>query len=215
YANNAKDVAGRLTVRAGGLGVAIAGTAGREAGGLPTLKTTAQQAFFSYIGGAVADGTRVRVSPSVFVYSKQIGAFAEYVRSTQAVAKGAARGDITNTAWEFTGLLVVTGERATERGVAAPARPFDPANGAWGALQVAARYGSLTVDADAFALGLASVGASRTAAAAGVDAAWSPTANIKYIFSYERTVFDGGANGPRKPEHALVFRLQVNLQPSL
>ena len=41
------------------------------------------------------------------------------------------------------------------------------------------------------------------------------TASIKYVLSYERTVFDDNPGGPRKPEHAMVFRLQFNLQPSL
>jgi hypothetical protein len=48
-----------------------------------------------------------------------------------------------------------------------------------------------------------------------VDAAWYPNAYIKYVLSYERTVFDDNPGGPRRPEHAIVFRLQFNLQPSL
>jgi len=80
---------------------------------------------------------------------------------------------------------------------------------------LAARYASLRIDPQAFTLGLASGGSSRRAAAAGVDAAWYLNAWVKYILSYERTLFDDGADGARHPEHAIVFRLQLNLQPSL
>src|ERR1700731_3566122 len=83
-----------------------------------------------------------------------------------------------------------TGEHASDRGVA-PRRRFDPKQGTWGALQLAARYGSLTIDPKAFARGLAATGASRTATAAGVDATWFVSAYVKYVLSYERTVFDG------------------------
>jgi hypothetical protein len=39
---------------------------------------------------------------------------------------------------------------------------------------------------------------------------WYLTPNYKYVFNFERTVFDGDPNGPRKAEDALVFRTQVN-----
>jgi hypothetical protein len=38
---------------------------------------------------------------------------------------------------------------------------------------------------------------------------------VKYVLSFERTVFDDSAQSSRPPEHALVFRLQLNLQPNL
>ena len=213
-ANGSKDLAGRLTVKGGGLGVAIAGTSGRQTGALPSLKSDAQQTFFSYISTATASGNRTRVSPAAFFYRNAFGAFGEYVRSTQAVTRGAVHQDVVNAAWQITALAVITGEHASERGVT-PARSFNPAQGQWGALQLGARYGSLTVDPQAFALGLASTGSSRTARAAGVDATWYASGYVKYVVSYERTVFDGNSDGLRKAEHAIVLRMQFNLQPSL
>jgi phosphate-selective porin OprO/OprP len=219
--NSAKDLVGRVTVRPfahakrlGYLGFAVAGSNGQESGVLPSFKSTAQQTFFSYASGAVAAGDRTRLSPSAFYYVHSFGMFTEYARSTQAVQRGAISGDVNNTAWQVTGSIVATGETASERGVV-PRRAFDPQNGQWGALQIAARYGRLEVDRSAFALGFAAAGASRTASAAGVEATWYLNANVKYVLSFERTVFDDDANGARKPEHALVFRLQLNLQPSL
>jgi phosphate-selective porin OprO/OprP len=141
--NGSKDLAGRLTFKVGGLGVAIAGTSGRQTGALPSFKTAAQQTFFSYGSSATADGMRTRVSPAAFYYYMAFGAFGEYVRSTQSVTKGAIHQDIANSAWEATGLAITTGEKASERGVV-PKKPFDLANGQWGALQLAARYASRT-----------------------------------------------------------------------
>ena len=212
--NGSKDLAGRLALRLGGLDLAIAGTEGRETGALPSLKSNAQQTFFSYGTAATANGSRTRVSPAASFYCKALGAFAEYVRSTQAVSKGATTGDITNTAWEVTAFVVATGEHTSDRGVT-PTRRFDPAQGTWGALQLAARYGSLTVDPRAFSRGLAAAGSSRTAKAAGVDATWFASSYVKYVLSYERTVFDDNPDGPRKPEHAIIFRLQFALEPKL
>ena len=155
--NGSKDLAGRLALRLGGLELAIAGTEGRETGALPSLKSNAQQTFFSYGPAATANGSRTRVSPAASFYYQALGAFAEYVRSTQAVTKGAVTGDITNTAWEVTAFVVATGEHPSDRGVT-PRRRFDPEQGTWGALQLAARYGSLAVDPRAFSRGLAAAG---------------------------------------------------------
>ena len=130
--NRGKDAVGRVTVQPfarssgrGVLGLALAGSTGDQAGALPSFKSTDQQVFFSYAPGAVADGARTRVSPSAYFYRRAFGAFGEYVRSTQAVSKGALHGDVANTAWETTVSLVVTGETATDRGVM-PRRRFDP-----------------------------------------------------------------------------------------
>jgi phosphate-selective porin OprO/OprP len=212
--NSSKDLAGRITFKAHGFGVAIAGTGGQQAGALPSFKTAAQQTFFSYGAGATADGSRTRVSPAAYYYTGAFGAFGEYVRSTQAVSKGAVHADIANSAWEVTGVVVATGEKASERGVV-PAKPFDLSRKQWGALQFGARYATLRVDPQAFSLGLAGAGTSQKASAAGVDATWYVSSAVKYVLSYERTVFDDNPDGPRKPEHAVIFRLQFNLQPSL
>lgn len=68
--------------------------------------------------------------------------------------------------------------------------------------------------ARAFTLALAATGASRRADAAGIAAIWYPNPCVKYVVSFERTVFDRSPDGPRRAEHALVFRLQPNIQPS-
>jgi phosphate-selective porin OprO/OprP len=219
-----KDLAGRLTVRpfAGttmtawrGSGVAVGTTRGNEVGALPVYRTTAQQTFFSYASGTVADGTRTRVSPSAFYYYKSIGAFSEYARTTQEVHGAKASANPTNTGWEITGSVVLTGEAASERGVV-PAQPFDPAQRRWGAYQLIVRYSHLTVDPSVFANGLAAANASSAASAAGIGVAMYANSAVKFVFTYEHTSFGTvGTATPRLPEHAIVFRAQLNLQPTL
>jgi phosphate-selective porin OprO/OprP len=212
--NNGKDAVGRVTLKVDGLGVAVAGSTGSQAGALPSFKSTAQQTFFSYGSGVTAAGTRTHVSPSAFLYRGPFGAFAEYVRSAQIVGKGAVHDNIANTAWEVTASIVATGEHASDRGVT-PARPFDPGRGQWGALQLAARVSSLTVDPLAFSAGLAGSGASHTARAVGAGVTWYANGHVKDVLTFERTVFDGSSSGPRRPENAVVFRVQLSLQPGL
>ena len=221
--DTSKDLAGRLTARPfnrtkhaalKGLGVAIGATTGRESGPLPTYRSTAQQTFFAYASGAIADGARTRVSPSAFYYYKSFGAFAEYAHNTQTVRHADTSADLTHTAWEVTGSYVLTGEPTSDRGVI-PAKPFDPAQHRWGAVQIVARHSRITLDPLAFSAGLASATSSRSASATGIAAALYANAYVKYVLSFERTVFDDNPAGRRPPEHALVFRLQLNLQPNL
>jgi phosphate-selective porin OprO/OprP len=217
--NNGKDAAGRIVLTPwrtkkaplpalNGLGFALGGSTGHEAGALPSFKTSVQQTYFSY-AGATADGTRRRISPSVFYYYKSFGGFGEYMRSSQWVAKPAVtRRYITNNAWEMTASLVLTGEAATDRGVR-PKNNFDPVAGHWGALQVLGRYTQLKIDPQAFDAGFAAAGASREAQSFTVAANWYPNAYIKCYATYERTAFDRNARGARHPENAILFRLQL------
>lgn len=218
-----KDVAGRVTVRPflktaspalRVFGVAVGSTHGNQAGLLPSYRTTAQETFFSYAATATADGMRTRVSPAAFYYYKAFGAFAEYAHNTQAVRGPAGVADLTHTAWEVTASYVLTGEPTSDRGVI-PAKPFDPAEHHWGAIQIVARHSRINLDPTAFTAGLASAASSHTASATGVAALLYANPYVKYVLSFERTVFDDDSHGRRPPEHALVFRLQLNLQPNL
>jgi phosphate-selective porin OprO/OprP len=91
-----------------------------------------------------------------------------------------------------------------------PRSNFNFGGGQIGALQIAARYHALEIDEAAITLGFAAPGASRKAEAWTVGLNWFLTPNLKYVFNYERTVFDGDADGARKAEDALVFRSQIN-----
>jgi phosphate-selective porin OprO/OprP len=216
--NGSKDVAGRITWqpfrratgtagRANGLGLQIGGSTGAQAGPLPTFRTSIGQTYFSYAAGTAASGDRRRVSPALFYYYKSFGAFAEYMRTTQQVARAGNSYDVTNDGWEVTGSYVFTGEAASDRGVH-PAHPLDPSTGQWGAFQVVARYSQLRVDPLAFEHGLAAQAASAKASAFAAGADWYPVAIVKYYVMIERTTFSGGSSA-RPAENVLILRMQL------
>jgi phosphate-selective porin OprO/OprP len=214
---NAKDLAGRIvwqpfrsagppTGRLRNLGFQLGASTGKQAGALPTFRTSVGQTFFSYGAGTTASGGRHRVTPAAFYYYKSFGGFVEYVRSAQEVSRAGSSGDIVNQGWGITGSYVVTGEAASDRGVR-PRYPFDPSAGHWGALQLVARYSHLRVDPAAFSQGFAAATASRDASAFTLGANWYPAAFLKYYATFEQTSFDGGAARPT--EHVILVRAQV------
>jgi phosphate-selective porin OprO/OprP len=220
--NGGKDLAGRLVVqpfhsaRAGraarGLGFQIAGSRGNESGAVPSFKTSIGQTWFSYDRTVVADGRRSRLTPALFYYYKALGAFAEYMRSTQTVARTSTVSAIANHAFDVTTFYTLTGEAASDRGIR-PANAFDPSTGAWGALQLLARYSELTVDRRAFDGGFAAVDAGRRARQYSVGLNWYPAAFVKYYVNFERTTFDTGyvvaGAVTRRPENGLIVRAQL------
>jgi len=216
--NGAKDVAGRVSVqpfrRTGaarpltGLGFHLGGSRGTQSGALPSFKTSYGQVYYAYAAGAAASGSHTRVTPAVFYYDRAFGAFAEYIRSVQAVAQSEVATHVDNHAWEITGSYVLTGEAASDHGVR-PRRHFDPSMGQWGAVQVLARYTALTVDQAAFTNGLAAPEASRAARSWTLGVNWYPNPWIKWYATVEHTTFE--AEGPvRRPQENVVFlRFQV------
>jgi phosphate-selective porin OprO and OprP len=219
--NDSKDLSGRFIVRPfnkieksplKNLYFAISGSTGRQTGAtaLPTFRTQSiQQQYFSY-NGASADGVRNRYSPEVSYYYKAFGGFAEYVHTEMPILKGTVREAIAHEAWQVAGSVVLTGEAADAGAGVRPRANFDFGAGHLGAFQVAARYHTLTIDDRAFTLNLATAGSSRKAEAWTAGLNWFLTPNFKYVFNFERTVFDGDPDGPRKAENAFLFRTQVN-----
>jgi phosphate-selective porin OprO/OprP len=213
--NSGKDLAGRIVVLPfrstttppslwNNLGFHLGGSAGSQTGALPSFRTSAGQMYFAY-AATMADGRRTRVTPAVFLYVKTFGAFAEYARSTQNVLKNGSSARVTNHAWSVTASYVVTGEPTSDRGVR-PRAPFDPSRGQWGALQVAGRYGQLTVDEIVFAAGIAAADASRKAQQLTLGTNWFLNNVIKIYGTYERFAFAGSA---RPDENVIIFRTQL------
>lgn len=207
--NGGKDAAGRVVVRpfGNGPGFHLGGSAGSQRGALPSLRTSIGQPYFAYEAGTTANGSRRRVTPAVFYVHRSFGAFAEYVRSTQDVLRSGVTREVSHDGYGVSASFLVTGEAASV-GIIRPRRPFDPASGQWGALQLLARYSTLRVDADAFRFALAAPGASRRAESFTVGVNWFPVTFVKWYATYERTVFDGEPDGPRPAENAILFRAQ-------
>jgi len=222
-ANDGKDLSARVIFRPftrnvtsplRGLGIAIAGNTGRQAGptALPSFRTqTLQQPYFSYATGAAASGRRNRYSPQLFYFRGPFGGWAEYVHTEVPVSRAGVTEDIANNAWQVAASWVLTGEAATDAGAGVrPRAIFDPSTGHWGALQVAARVHQLEVDQRAVDLGFAAAGASRKAQAWTLGLNWFLTGNVKYVLNFERTVFDDNRAGARPAENGIAFRTHLN-----
>ena len=220
--NDGKDLTARVIVRPftrnvasplRGLGVAVSGNTGNQAGpgALPSFRTQSlQQPYFSYATGAVASGRRTRYSPQLFFFRGPFGGWAEYVHTEVPVTRNGVSEDIAARAWQVAASWVLTGEVASDAGAGIrPRAIFDPSTGHWGAFQIAARVHELEVDSAVIDRGFAGAGSSRKAQSWTAGLNWILTGNVKYVLNFERTVFDDNA-GARRPEDGIAFRTQLN-----
>ena len=227
-ASTGKDVVGRVFLRpfatlasAPDVGVGIAASSGTEQGtltatALPSYKTTGQLTLFRYradgtaANTVIAQGRRTRVSPQGYLYAGPVGILAEYVQSTQHVKRATSLDALTTSAWQVSGGWVLTGERESYTGIA-PNHPIDGGStSGFGALELVARYGVLTTDADAFPIYADPATQPRQARAAGIGLTWRLTRGIVFETNYERTrLYGSTAATVRSTEHAVLTRLQV------
>ncbi|MGJ4730417.1 OprO/OprP family phosphate-selective porin [Luteimonas sp. SDU101] len=198
-----------------GLGFGVAASSGDKHGAgnsfLPRYRTPGQATFFSYLATVAADGRHTRWSPQAYWYAGSAGVLGEYIRSRQDVVDtgSGSRAALDHSAWQLTGSWVLTGEKASYRGVK-PDRPF-AREGGWGAFELVARYGELDVDDAAFPLfASATASASETTAwALGLN--WYLTGNLKLVANYAQAGFDGGAaGGDREDEKTFFTRAQFS-----
>jgi phosphate-selective porin OprO/OprP len=228
--NDGKDLAARLVVTPlrktglallSGLSVGVAGTVGRQEGnasspGLPSFRSAGQQTVFGYrtaptpTDTAFADGDRTRLAPQMSWFAGPFGLMGEYVTSEQRVANGSGSDRLRNEAWQVAASWVVTGETPSLKGVR-PGRPLNVADGAWGAVELAARVGGFATDDEAFDRGYAD-GKKAVSAAAGFGAGvnWYLTRNLRLTANWDRTEFKGGsAEGDRPTEQVVSLRAQA------
>jgi phosphate-selective porin OprO/OprP len=228
--DDGKDVAARVfftpwpkadSAALKGFGFGVAFSTGNPEGtptatGLTGYRTGGQATFFSYrsdgtpAGTTVAAGTRQRFSPQLTWYAGRFGLLAEYVSSSQEVARGAVRDELENTAWQASGSFVLSGGEPSYRGVN-PRHPFDLAAGTWGAFELAARYNVLEVDEAAFPVFANPASAASRAEAWAVGLNWYLTRGLRFMLDYEQTSFTGGAaTGDREDEKVLLNRFQIS-----
>ncbi|HEX4895908.1 MAG TPA: porin [Solimonas sp.] len=223
-----------------GLGFGIGGTHGSKFsnavgtnGALPQLRTPGQNTFFQYIAGSAAtvsnvggvatpvaavpgvsaNGDHTRYSPQLYFYNGSFGLLSEYISSEQTLIRSGVERDIENTAWQVVTSYVLTGEDAGFRGVTKP-------QGKWGAVEVAARYGTLDVDDAAFEGTGTNRFANRhqqasEATSYGIGVNWYLTSNAKLVLNYDQTSFEGGAGTAAAPvdredEKAVFGRIQLS-----
>jgi phosphate-selective porin OprO/OprP len=220
--NDGKDLEGRLffsPFRKGSsalkdLGFGISATTGKQTGTLAAYRSGGQVSVISLVTGINADGTRTRYSPQLSFYSGPFGLLAEYARSGSEVrrAPDGRRFDFEAKAWQATAVIALTGGKPSYAGLR-PTKPFDPAKGQWGAVELAARVHGLEVARASADAGL--IDASRSprkilAWTAGVN--WHLTRNLKEVVNFEHASFTGGAAGgrDRESENVLFIRTQLS-----
>lgn len=220
-----------------GLAIHVGATYGFETGVAPTAaannssltagyRSVSQATIFAYDAtagtGARASGKRTRIAPALEWYAGPIGLLAEYVSSEQEISRG-SRKDVAveNISWQLVASYLLTDDVKTAGGVK-PRRAFDPANGQWGALELVARVGELSIDDDVFS---PTVAADRfanpttqvsKADSIGAGVNWWLNKNLKWQLSYDHTSFEGGGGGTaadpidRESENIVVTRFQLN-----
>jgi phosphate-selective porin OprO and OprP len=226
--SDAKDFAARVFVQPfktgslKGLGLGVSGSTGLERGsatatGLPAYRTPGQQTFFRYNSSTTtpattvfANGKRQRLSPQGYFYTGPLGLLGEYVITRNAVSRAGATADLQHTAWQAIGSFFLTGERAGFRSPT-PKKPFDLQEGGFGAVELVARYGQLSLDEASFPTYATTTASARQAKAWGVGLNWHFTRAVKVAVNYERTTFTLGATtGDREPENAVITRFQTS-----
>jgi len=231
--NDDKDFAGRVFASPfsttdisalKGLGLGVAGTFGHQRGStsspdVPTYKSFGQATFFSFNGadttnkrGAVtAFGDRSRITPQAQYYFGSFGALLEYVYESQAFARDAKRATLNNSAWQIGASYLITGELASYKGIT-PFHAFEPIEGHWGpgAWEVAARYGEINIDRDAFPVFADPTKSAHRANEFVFGTNWYLNKNVKFVLNYAQSEFTNGAKkGNRPNEHAIETRVQL------
>jgi phosphate-selective porin OprO/OprP len=205
-----------------GLGLGLAVSQGQRFGtpaasGLAALRSTAQLPFFSYLTGATADtaviaqGEHTRLSPQGYYFFGPVGLLGEYVSSAQEVQHGAERAKLTHKSWQAAGYFVLFGGKASYEGVK-PTQPLQPSKGTWGAVELVARYNTLTIDPDTFPTFADPARSARKAKSWGVGTNWYLSSNVRFALNVDGTSFEGGAadDGDRPSETLLLSRFQVS-----
>lgn len=194
-----------------GLSIGFGATAGYEklATGI-NAGTTGYKAslsgtqFFNYSAANTrANGRQTRVTPQLYWSLPHGSILADAVYSTSQVDRtvaGVETEAVKVSAWQLAASWVLTGERPTYNGFKTK-QPFAPGNGQWGAWELVARIGSLTVDDEAFDSGFAAKNTSASEAVSfGVGVNWHLNSSLKWQLAYEETSFTDGAGTLADPE---------------
>jgi phosphate-selective porin OprO/OprP len=208
--------------RLGDLAIGGAATFGRTTGtqanpGLTPLRSGGQATIVRYAIGmddastARLAGWRYRLAAHGYYFGGPVGVLAEYVRDQQTATLMGSGARLTPAACPRPGRAAVPpAHRPAYRGLK-PRKPFDPAAGTWGAVELAARYAELRLDPDTFAKGFASRANSvERARAVTLGANWYFNEYLKLQLDYEGTAFEGGkTDGDRAAEHVVAARFQA------
>ncbi len=118
---------------------------------------------------------------------------------------------LQDTGWDVVGSCYLTGESNVFGVLPTVRHPFRFDGSSWGAFQLAARFGQISLDPDSFPL-YAAKGSAQGATSWSVSLNWYLNHNVKCIFEYTQTAFSGGSHTTgavtAQDERALQGRLQ-------
>lgn len=155
-------------------------------------------------------GPVVRLVPQLSYTAGPVSLYAEYIRVSERLKKGAARDTFTHQSAHAVLAAVVTGENAVLLDWPAPKRPFDWSAGQFGALELVANVEGLQYDEDVFPEYANPARSAQKALAYGGGFNWYPTEIIRVMVNYEHTEF-GAVKGVKKlrAEELLAVRVQA------
>lgn len=198
-----------------GVSFGVAGTTGNREGTTGTTQLSAYRTpgrvnFFQYAAGSFADGQHWRIVPQASIYKGPFSLLGEYAISAQEVRNGANAADLEHEAFGVQAGWVLTGEDSSYKSIS-PANKFKPADGHWGAWEIAARYGELDIDNSAFPLFATATTSASEAQNAGMALNGYLNDHIKVQVDYQHTNFEGGgaAGTDRETEKAVLSRVGV------
>ena len=229
--NNGKDVNARVFAQPWkntelkalrGLGFGVGYGFGIQSGSLatpavPTYLTPGQQTWFAYNAGTFANGRRESWTPQIYYSIGPVGLLGEWTNTAQVFTRSTNTQTVSNTAWQVQLAWVLTGEDASYLGVT-PSQSFSLKSGHWGSLTLVGRVSQLKIDDDVFAGTAATRLANPNtqpgkATDYGIGLSWDLSREVRIMFTYDQTKFDGGAaNGNNRPdEKVLITRFQYAL----
>lgn len=212
-----------VTELVGNLGIGFGASAGYHDAGVPAgFRTTSGSTFFSWKSADTLEGLGYRLAPQAQWSFGPFLAYGEWIQSVQDIKRGTvvaatdsvgtgtsnrglvyrynrttagvAKQELSTAAWQAALSWVVTGEDASDKGVA-PRHPFNPAKGGWGALEVSARVSGIAIDDKAFEKSnfADTTSAARSALSYGGAVNWHLIRGTRVQVGFERTEFEKGA----------------------
>lgn len=190
------------------LGIGVAGSWGEaygddEQSGLASYRTGTRATFARYTEGAHADGQRWRLNPQLYAYFGPFGMLGEYVFSSQRVRGEGDAHTVDNHAWTLGASYAITQEAASF-GALTPRHD-------WGAFEMAARYGELYFDPDAFAHGFLT-DVPRVVRAWAIGLNYWAAAVVRIQLAFEQTMFETARGVTTiSPENAIYLRVHAGI----
>ena len=180
----------------------------------PTFATVGRQTFFKYNSTVSETGQHLRLDPQGSYYWGPFCGYWEYAFSDEKFKLASSKGKqayFDNKGWDVVASWYLTGESNVFGVLPKVEHPFRFDGSGWGAFQLAARFGQLSLDPNSFPL-FATPGSAQGATSWSVALNWYLNHNVKWVLEYSQTAFSGGSHAAgavsAQDEKAVQARLQ-------